>query len=167
MQANWYNEVVCLPSHQSMLLCICQISGIVQNYHASLVNKSTNNNTYTHTRLTALFLGLSTFQTDNHASTSPFSFYRSDALPAAQPTASKHTYHYPLFFSEINTITQVCVDCWAMQLRSQHDTHIALDQQPVYGNCSCRRLISAARLQDAASSRRWLTGQTDRQPTVA
>jgi len=29
-------------------------------------------------------------QTDNHASTSPFSFYRPDALPAAQPTASKH-----------------------------------------------------------------------------
>ena len=30
------------------------------------------------------------FQTDNHASTSPLSFYRQDALPAAQPTASKH-----------------------------------------------------------------------------
>ena len=29
-------------------------------------------------------------QTDNHASTSPLSFYRPDALPAAQPTASKH-----------------------------------------------------------------------------
>ena len=29
-------------------------------------------------------------QTDNHASTSPFSFYGLDALPAAQPTASKH-----------------------------------------------------------------------------
>ena len=30
-------------------------------------------------------------QTDNHASTPPFSFfYRPDALPAAQPTASKH-----------------------------------------------------------------------------
>ena len=28
-------------------------------------------------------------QTDNHASTSPLSFYRTDALPAAQPTASK------------------------------------------------------------------------------
>jgi len=32
-------------------------------------------------------------QTDNHANTSPFSFYRSDALPAAQPTASKHWRH--------------------------------------------------------------------------
>jgi len=30
------------------------------------------------------------FQTDNHASTSPLRFYRPDALPAAQPTASKH-----------------------------------------------------------------------------
>jgi len=30
------------------------------------------------------------FQTDNHASTSPLSFNRPDALPAAQPTASKH-----------------------------------------------------------------------------
>jgi len=29
-------------------------------------------------------------QTDNHASTSPLSFYRPDALPAAHPTASKH-----------------------------------------------------------------------------
>ena len=29
-------------------------------------------------------------QTDSHASTPPLSFYRPDALPAAQPTASKH-----------------------------------------------------------------------------
>jgi len=29
-------------------------------------------------------------QTDNHANTSPLSFCRLDALPAAQPTASKH-----------------------------------------------------------------------------
>jgi len=28
--------------------------------------------------------------TDNHDTTSPFSFYRPDALPATQPTASKH-----------------------------------------------------------------------------
>jgi len=27
---------------------------------------------------------------DNHASTATLSFYRPDALPAAQPTASKH-----------------------------------------------------------------------------
>ena len=29
-------------------------------------------------------------QTDNHASTSPLSFYRPDALPATKPTVSKH-----------------------------------------------------------------------------
>jgi len=29
-------------------------------------------------------------QTDNQASTSPLIFYGPDALPAAQPTASKH-----------------------------------------------------------------------------
>ena len=29
-------------------------------------------------------------QTDNHNSNPPLSFYRPDALPAAQPTASKH-----------------------------------------------------------------------------
>ena len=33
-------------------------------------------------------------ETDNHASTSPLSFYRPDALPAAQPTASKHWRHH-------------------------------------------------------------------------
>jgi len=32
-------------------------------------------------------------QTDNHASTTPLSFYRPDALPAAQPTASNHGRH--------------------------------------------------------------------------
>jgi len=29
-------------------------------------------------------------QTDNHASTAPLSVYTADALPATQPTASKH-----------------------------------------------------------------------------
>ena len=29
-------------------------------------------------------------QTDNHASTPPISFYRPGALPATQPTSSKH-----------------------------------------------------------------------------
>ena len=34
------------------------------------------------------------WQTDNHANTSPLSFfYRPDALPATQPTASKHWRH--------------------------------------------------------------------------
>jgi len=30
------------------------------------------------------------FHADNHASTRPLSFYRPDAIPAAQPTVSKH-----------------------------------------------------------------------------
>ena len=36
-------------------------------------------------------------QTDNHANTPPLVFYRPDALPAAQPTASKHWRHCFLF----------------------------------------------------------------------
>ena len=32
-------------------------------------------------------------QTDNHTSTPPLSFYRPDALPVAQPAASKHWMH--------------------------------------------------------------------------
>jgi len=36
-------------------------------------------------------------QTDNHASTSPLSFYRPYALPATQPTASKHWRHTMLY----------------------------------------------------------------------
>jgi len=32
-------------------------------------------------------------QTDNYASTPSFGFYRPDAHPAAQPTASKHLRH--------------------------------------------------------------------------
>ena len=32
-------------------------------------------------------------QTDNHTSTPPLCFYRPDALPAAQPTVSKHWRH--------------------------------------------------------------------------
>jgi len=35
-------------------------------------------------------------QTDNHASTPPLSFYRLDALPAAQPTTSKHWMQMPV-----------------------------------------------------------------------
>jgi len=35
-------------------------------------------------------LHLAPDQTDNHASTSPLSFFRPDTFPAAQPTASKH-----------------------------------------------------------------------------
>ena len=49
-------------------------------------------------------------QRDNHASTPPLSFYRLDALPAAQPTASKHrtthTHTHP-FNGPLSGTTQV------------------------------------------------------------
>jgi len=41
-------------------------------------------------------------RTDNHANTSPLSFYRSDALPATQPTASKQLRQYAYW--------RLCVD---------------------------------------------------------
>ena len=46
-------------------------------------------------------------QLDNHASTPPLGFYRPDALPAAQPTASKHwriyTHTYKLWNKSTRT----------------------------------------------------------------
>ena len=36
-------------------------------------------------------------ETDNHASTPPLCFYRPDALPVAQPTASKHCRQFVFF----------------------------------------------------------------------
>jgi len=44
-------------------------------------------------------------QTDNHASTPPLSFYRPDALPAAQPTASKQRIYSNILVSKINKHT--------------------------------------------------------------
>jgi len=41
-------------------------------------------------------------QTDNHASTPPLIFYWPDALPAAQPTASKHWRHLRLLTLKYN-----------------------------------------------------------------
>ena len=45
-------------------------------------------------------------QTDNHASTPPLSFYRPDALPAAQPTVSKHWRQW--VSKVVNNIEQHC-----------------------------------------------------------
>ena len=47
--------------------------------------------------------------TDNHASTPPISFYRPDALPAAQPTASKHRRHQATRREEENN-RNICYD---------------------------------------------------------
>ena len=44
-------------------------------------------------------------QTDNHASTPPLSFYRPDALPVIQTTASKHWRH------TLNNKYKICNSC--------------------------------------------------------
>jgi len=49
-------------------------------------------------------------QTDNHASTPPLVFYRPDALPAAQPTASKHVWQ-KLHGSE-NVLHKIAIFWW-------------------------------------------------------
>ena len=53
-------------------------------------------------------------QTDNHASIPPLSFYRPDALPAAQPTVSKHwlkynTIHYNKSIYNAHAVSQRAV----------------------------------------------------------
>ena len=55
-------------------------------------------------------------QTDNHASTPPLSFYRPDALLAAQPTASKHWRHKSNTFSA--SLMQTQTRQWNLQLGS-------------------------------------------------
>jgi len=52
-------------------------------------------------------------QTDNHASTPPLSFYRPDALPAAQPTVSKH-WRWILCS---NIMTEIALVLWTRQWR--------------------------------------------------
>jgi len=46
--------------------------------------------------------------TDNHASTSPLSFYRPDALPAAQPTASIHWRQLCTGIRKMDAVKLVC-----------------------------------------------------------
>ena len=54
------------------------------------------------------------FQTDNHARTSPLSFYRPDALPAAQPTASKNWRHKWLYtYCNLNTAQTLQGRCYS------------------------------------------------------
>ena len=70
---------------------------IVRDYPCELVSEGKTNQDFTEARDSEWQwhqLGhmqvCSLLQTKNHASTQPLSFYRPDALPAAQPTASKH-----------------------------------------------------------------------------
>ena len=55
-------------------------------------------------------ISCTSLQTGNHASTPPLSSYRPDALPAAQPTASKHWRHVQYNRSKIASTR-----CWATQ----------------------------------------------------
>ena len=61
-------------------------------------------------------------QTDNHANNSPLNFYRSDALPAAQPTVSKHCFnhlnnimflsHWGTYICMLWNMLYRCAQCW-------------------------------------------------------
>ena len=55
-------------------------------------------------------------QTNNHASTPPLSFYRPDALPAAQPTASKHWRN------------DLCIQCWIKWMNGRLNEHFTCTQ---------------------------------------
>ena len=59
-------------------------------------------------------------QTDNHASTPQLSFYRPGALPAAQPTASKHRRHtIPLGVNKVaHKYVEVCLSALSLSLCS-------------------------------------------------
>ena len=69
-------------------------------------------------------------QTDNHASTPPLSFYRPDALPATQPTASKHWMPEPYI-----RLTALCpgLPGWAGN-RKVKPNWILLKQETVSGS---------------------------------
>jgi len=56
---------------------------------------------------------------DNHANIPPLSFYRPDALPAAQPTASKHwrQYFFLKYDIQICTKSLVLADDWVYSRR--------------------------------------------------
>ena len=84
-------------------------------------------------------------QTDNHASTSSFHiFYRPDALPAAQPTASKHWRHttWPLKWLII-TITNSSHRCTEQnninKSKINHAQHICTLPAHSYSVIQCPR----------------------------
>jgi len=54
------------------------------------------------------------FKTDNHARTPPLCFYRPDALPATQPTASKNWRHKWLYaYCNLNTAQTLQGSCYS------------------------------------------------------
>jgi len=78
-------------------------------------------------------------QTDNHASTHPSVFYRPDALPAAQPTASKH---WRLILFVLKCLKKNLVSIWE-QLQTGKpfsrlhcfSTETSTTNQPELSNC--------------------------------
>ena len=80
-------------------------------------------------------------QTDNHASTPPLGFYRPYALPATQPTASKHrrqSSHYALVDqSEIQVLELSGWDKGATKLEMDETERVVESEV-------CERLVAAA-----------------------
>ena len=67
----------------------------------------------------------SSVQTDNHTNTSLLSFYRPDALPATQPTVSKHWRHISLTQQSVtNTPTALDALSWRFDLCGAANTQL-------------------------------------------
>jgi len=64
-----------------------------------------------------VFLVCTSLQTDNHASTPPHSFYRLDAVPAAQPT---ETWHAVLTGQIASLSLSPYQQCQSMEEKSRH-----------------------------------------------
>jgi len=82
-------------------------------------------------------------QTDNHVNTPPLSFYRPDALPAAQPTASKHWRHSCLMLNSPNSyfvfsLSMLMIDEWSSHVYTwrwaktwpRHQHNVLVSRQP-------------------------------------
>ena len=92
-------------------------------------------------------------QTHNHASTLPLSFYRPDALPAAQPTASKH------WRQSTHTRTYIYNLYWLYSLSQARKHQSSLRQTCLhftsFGACSLRmHLLKSAILPPAQGRQR-------------
>ena len=74
------------------LMAFSRTSWVSQHQNLILLEKETTPVWQWH-QLDCMQIICTSLQTDNRASTSPLSFCRQDALPATQPTASKHWRH--------------------------------------------------------------------------
>ena len=91
---NWYNNATYVHTH-THLTALCPGLPVtrVSRYQKGKTSLDfTEANEWQRHQLGHMQVCTS-LQTDNHADTSPLSFVRPDALPAAQPTASKHWRH--------------------------------------------------------------------------